>query len=303
MKRSQTTTVFDFETTPKINAIGRGYYDKGWAQNLRCFFDYELIFMLDGQVTYIEDGEEIQVQAGEVAFLSPYAINSSLPLSGAARTIFLHFRTSAPPKVMNRDAWHRIMKRVMDKHIADPKGNSTLLRSPIGLCRRMSPGNQWDPMIPLLEAAIQERQSFSAFGNLTASLYVAQVLLLLSRSLLEGGGEPLFRKENSPSMQLIRKADSIIQHRCSEGLNVEDLARSLEVTPQYLIRTFQEHCAETPLTRIHRVRLSKAQELLKHTTLSIKEIGTMVGMQKVNHFCRFFRKQVGVSPGKWRDQF
>ena len=253
-------------------------------------------------MVFIEEGKEIRIHAGEVLLLSPHRTNSSLPISGSAQMFFLHFQMVAAPRGITRETWHRTIQTALSDRSAGAMGRSFFLRSPIGLCRWMRPTREWDSIIRLLEAAIQEKESLSAFGNFSASLSIAQVLLLLSRSVLEGGPAPLLVGGGSASLRLIHKADSIIHYRCSEGLNVEDLASSLNVTPQHLIRTFQEHCGETPLARIHRIRMTKAQELLRHTTLSIKEISGMVGMPNVNHFCRFFRKQTGTNARKWRAQ-
>lgn len=299
MKTSQPVTIFDLAKPPEINAVGFSYFNAGWYQKLRVFFDYELIFMLDGEMVFLEEGDEIRVRPGEVILLSPYRINSSLPISGSARIIYLHFKSGIAPRTMSRESWHRTIKRsIGENHAAE---NSFSLRGPIGLGRWMRPTGIWDELISLLKAAIKEKQSMASFGELSASLSISQVLLLLSRNMLEGGTAPLIG-ERSPSQKLIHQADTVIQNRYSDGLNVGDLARSLNVTPQHLIRTFQDHCGETPLARLHRVRLQKAQELLKQTTLSVKEISTMIGMSNINHFCRFFRKETGASPGKWRVQ-
>ena len=48
--------------------------------------------------------------------------------------------------------------------------------------------------------------------------------------------------------------------------------------------------------------MTKAEELLKTTTLSIADVGSAVGYFDQFHFSRAFKKVYGVSPRAWRDE-
>lgn len=298
MRDSPKTTIFDISKPLTVNALGHSNFPEGWFQKPRIFFDYELIFMLDGEVVYIEEEDHIQVHPGEVIFLSPNRINSSLILSKPARFLFLHFLPGGVPTSMSREEWHRSVQRTIE--VRHPAETVFDLQGPVGLNRWMKPAGVWHRVVASLEAAIQDRQDLSPFGRISESLWASQILLLLSRSLLEESG--IFPVTRRSSEKLLKKADSLIQERYADALNVEGLAALLNVTPQYLIRAFQAHYGETPLARIHKVRLARARELLAQTDLTIKEISDMIGMPNVNHFCRFFRKQTGVSASEWRAQ-
>lgn len=47
-------------------------------------------------------------------------------------------------------------------------------------------------------------------------------------------------------------------------------------------------------------RLIKARDLLICTTQSISEIAEQCGYNNTEHFCRQFRKNLGLSPGNFR---
>ena len=50
------------------------------------------------------------------------------------------------------------------------------------------------------------------------------------------------------------------------------------------------------------LRMAKATELLKMTSLSIAEVGAEVGYPDQLHFSRAFKNVYGVSPRAWRKQ-
>jgi AraC-like DNA-binding protein len=57
-------------------------------------------------------------------------------------------------------------------------------------------------------------------------------------------------------------------------------------------KTFTEFCTE--------LRIHKAIELLNTTDMPITEICFNVGYNDVTHFCRTFKKTVGISPKLYR---
>lgn len=50
-------------------------------------------------------------------------------------------------------------------------------------------------------------------------------------------------------------------------------------------------------------RLHTACELLKHSHKSVSEIGYLVGFNDIPHFIRMFTKEIGISPGKYKNGY
>ena len=48
-------------------------------------------------------------------------------------------------------------------------------------------------------------------------------------------------------------------------------------------------------------RLRTACELLKHSHKSVSEMGYLVGFNDILHFIQMFTKEIGISPGKYRN--
>jgi len=50
------------------------------------------------------------------------------------------------------------------------------------------------------------------------------------------------------------------------------------------------------------LRIRKAEDLLRRTSLSIKEITLLCGLQDVSHFVRDFKRKNGMTPTEFREQ-
>jgi transcriptional regulator GlxA family with amidase domain len=67
-----------------------------------------------------------------------------------------------------------------------------------------------------------------------------------------------------------------------------------------LLRRFQAEAGESPLSFLQRTRIDAAKVLLASTPLSVAAITQRVGYANVSTFVRFFGRQEGVTPGRYR---
>jgi AraC-like DNA-binding protein len=81
-----------------------------------------------------------------------------------------------------------------------------------------------------------------------------------------------------------------------EELNVGDLARSMHMSPSYLIRHFKKLFGASPKAYHTQCRLREAIRLLRETNLSIKFIALDLGFISAKNFQHIFKHHCGVSP-------
>ncbi len=81
---------------------------------------------------------------------------------------------------------------------------------------------------------------------------------------------------------------------------VADLAGTIDRSRSHVLKLFNSHMGISPKSYIIDKQLQEARELLISTTLSIAEIGQAVGLHDPYHFSKRFRKHVGISPSKYR---
>jgi AraC-like DNA-binding protein len=79
-----------------------------------------------------------------------------------------------------------------------------------------------------------------------------------------------------------------------------ELAGRLGITPEYLSRLFRKVMKKSYRQYITEMRISKAQELLRYTDLSVMDIALEVGYQTHSFFTHKFHKITGIAPAKYR---
>lgn len=68
----------------------------------------------------------------------------------------------------------------------------------------------------------------------------------------------------------------------------------------YLIRLFKELTGTTPYRYIMLIRVDEAKKLLRHTRLSVKEVGEQTGFCDTKNFITNFKKFTGLTPLQFR---
>lgn len=79
-----------------------------------------------------------------------------------------------------------------------------------------------------------------------------------------------------------------------------DYAKQLNVHTNHLNRAVKEITGKTTSEIINERLIQEAKILLKHTDLSVSEIGYLLGFNEATYFTNFFKKQITQSPMNFR---
>lgn len=101
------------------------------------------------------------------------------------------------------------------------------------------------------------------------------------------------------SEQYVRRAVSFIENNYEKGIGVNDIAKSIGVDRTCLYRTFKRELGVSPVEFLIKYRLDRAVILMEQCELSASKAATAVGFCDASHFCRAFKKNFGVAPGKY----
>ncbi len=93
-----------------------------------------------------------------------------------------------------------------------------------------------------------------------------------------------------------------IHAHLSEDLSLNRLAEFCHFHPVYLSRAYREATGSTLTDYIGGARLNLSRKLLRESRMSIGEIARCTGFATDNYFCRWFRKQTGMSPQSFRQK-
>ncbi len=103
------------------------------------------------------------------------------------------------------------------------------------------------------------------------------------------------------SIQHVTKAKLYIENNFNKNITVRDVAREIFVNERYLYNLFMKYEKISIKDYINLQRYSHACELLSNTNLAINDIAQSVGYHDVFAFSKFFTKQTGLSPTKYRE--
>lgn len=117
---------------------------------------------------------------------------------------------------------------------------------------------------------------------------------LVRRTLetLEGGNRNLYLQ--------IEEAANYMVKESHKNISVDDLATMTGLSKFYFIRLFTKVKGQTPHAFLLMARISKARNLLEHTTDSVTVIAQKCGFGTLDYFSKAFKRSVGISPLRYR---
>ena len=98
----------------------------------------------------------------------------------------------------------------------------------------------------------------------------------------------------------IWKARNFVREHSEEKLSLGRVAKSVNISSNYLSEKFKQVTGENLVRYISRTRVEKARNLLHNGDLRISEIAFAVGFQSLSQFNRSFKKLTRKSPTRFR---
>lgn len=100
----------------------------------------------------------------------------------------------------------------------------------------------------------------------------------------------------------IHEALTYIEQNFQHDITVENIADFCRLNRSYFGKIFKHSLGSSPQDFLINYRMKKAAELLKMSSLPIKDIAIAVGYPNQLHFSRGFKKIYQISPRDWRKQ-
>jgi AraC family transcriptional regulator len=100
-----------------------------------------------------------------------------------------------------------------------------------------------------------------------------------------------------------RKAQKYIETHLDQPISAEALANLCGLSNSHFCRAFKTSFGKPPHAYVITARMERAQVLMLTTSQSLSEITFACGLADQSHFCRYFRRATGISPGAWRRRY
>ena len=101
-------------------------------------------------------------------------------------------------------------------------------------------------------------------------------------------------------LALLRRVRDRIDRDYAQPLDVQALARSVNMSPGHLSRQFRRAYGEPPYAYLMTRRIERAMALLRRGDLSVTEVCFTVGCSSLGTFSTRFTELVGMSPSAYR---
>ena len=98
----------------------------------------------------------------------------------------------------------------------------------------------------------------------------------------------------------VTAAMELIRRRACEGISSAEVVTTFTCSRRMAEIRFRQIAGRSILDEIQAMRLDKAKELLKNSSLDVSAIANFCGFKAANAFWKFFKQETDLSPTKWR---
>ena len=158
---------------------------------------------------------------------------------------------------------------------------------------RMIPEDPWleaGELFPLIEMMLAEE------AEMTEPMMQGYLQVLVGKLLRR---LKLTTVSRGPD-EALHKLLTYLEEHYTEPLSRQTVARTLGYSEGYLSHICSEALRTTMPDYINTLRIRKAMELLRRTTISVSDAAFTLGFGSVRNFNRAFQKETGTTPAKWR---
>ena len=99
----------------------------------------------------------------------------------------------------------------------------------------------------------------------------------------------------------IDRAIIYIKKNYSENLNLNTIAKSANLSPNYFVRKFKDYTGYAPLQYVTVIKMERAKYLIEQSDEPIGSIMEKLGYLDSAHFSKLFKKYCGYSPKRYRE--
>lgn len=257
----------------------------------RRLYNFELLYVSQGQAATTIYGQRIDIAAGQLIFLPSGVLHQNEVVSKPdASFIGIHFDffnelniATEADMIVNEDNIHS------NKFALEACSDSfTSLSSQVVYTIPLV-------CIQLMEKLVHEftmRQLGFELVCRSLILSILAHLLRISRSIS--------LTQTSPHAPKISKIMEQIESSPAEGWCNHSIAHELQLSVDYTAKLFKQTSGMPPNEFVQSIRHREARRLLSETDMTIERIGEQVGYPDIHYFSRIFRRQEGIPASEYR---
>lgn len=247
----------------------------------------EVIYMCSGKTTHIVNDDKLELQQGELLFLSQKAEQEIFP--AGEEDIAINFI---------------ILPEFFDQALSMIGGEDNLVHNFITGCLRNDIEDvgyihfKVSEVLPIQN--LVENLIWTLMNNQHNKRSINQITMgLLFLQLMNYTDKAAVGRKNS-EQELLLSVFRYIEERYKDG-ELTELANILGYDSAWLSKQIKKLSGKNYIELVQGKRLVQAQFLLLNTNMSVADIGLAIGYDNLSYFHKIFRKNLQMSPKHWRD--
>ncbi len=253
----------------------------------------ELVYVIKGKATHLFEGEQYQIEAGDVFIINPGEVhtydakpNEKIEIINC---LFL------PNLVSSALLQELEISSAIDYFYVHPFLNKSERFNHLLNLR----GEASASVLRLLEDIIEELQEKRMGFPTLVRLQFIQLLIMLSRYYTQ---ETKHDKVNqNDKFLLVHRICGYLERHSEQKITLELLSALFHTSPRQLNRLFKQEIKQSVIETLHHIRVEKAKRLLSNPDHKIIEVALAAGYDDPSFFSHLFKRIEGCSPGQYRE--
>lgn len=248
----------------------------------------ELLYVASGEVEYEVQDQIHALAAGDLFVMGSTLMHRmrSLP-KGRAKGAVLYFQ---PDLIVSGDLSGEDLQYLMPFSVQDV-GFPHVVPASSGL-----PAQIFD----LMKRTAAELPATSHRARLSVRTYLKMILVLLVNhyTAFRGNEDAQMRRERE--LERLRPLFAWVDAHFDQPVTVSQAASTVHMSESNFMRFFKRTTGQPFVVWLNRLRVARAERLLRSTDLPIGDISQQVGFGDQSYFGSVFRSVVGMTPREYR---
>ncbi len=238
--------------------------------------DFELIFIYKGKSTISIGDKQFSCSSGYVVLIPPFTLHSILPLhDDPHKDYWIHF-----------DVYPLYLHNEFIKLLLPD------------LCHKVS-DQQAQELLPLYQMIEVETNRKGPGSVAYINALFQQIIITLMRNNLDQSSHARAAGINEKDIRIVNESIAFIQNNISDPIDIESICNHVHISQSYLYKAFTKILNGSPNYFIQMFRIRAAEQLMKSTNLSIKQISQALSFSSPYYFSNVFKKFYQMSPREY----
>lgn len=93
--------------------------------------------------------------------------------------------------------------------------------------------------------------------------------------------------------------EDYLKANLSKNLSLEDMSSALSLSQSKLKKIFKEERSSSPIAYFNALKIQRAKQLIKESTLNVSQIAEALGFTYENYFSKVFKEKTGLTPSEY----